>query len=88
MLSGGGGGGGGVHSRFSSARARYTAAVWAAGPEPMMTTLLCMLRFPRVCNSLGDGAFVLEIVAAAATESPVMPERRLRLKYEENSLAA
>ena len=53
-----------------------------------MTTLLCMLRFPRVCNSLGDGAFVLEIVAAAATESPVMPERRLRLKYEENSLAA
>jgi hypothetical protein len=27
------------------------AAVWAAGPEPMTTTLLCILRLPIVLIS-------------------------------------
>ena len=51
-----------------------------------MTTLVCMLLLPRVRNSLGFELCNLKAVAAAATENPVAPERRLRRKIEENSL--
>lgn len=64
------------------------AAVWAAGPEPMMTTLLCILRPPILWVSLWHGAPLWERVAAAATEMPVVLERRVWRKYEENSLTA
>jgi hypothetical protein len=65
------------------------AAVWAAGPEPIITTLLCILLLPMAWISLRYGAVpLLESVAAAAMERPLVPARRVRLKYEENSLAA
>lgn len=74
-----------INSRFNSARARYTAAVWAAGPLPMITTLLCI---PLVACVL-TGLFCFWRVAVAARVIPAPPERKEkspRRKAEENSL--
>jgi hypothetical protein len=73
--------------RFSSARARYTAAVCAAGPLPMITTLLCIFLLLR--PAVLAGVFCFCSVAAAAMEIPAPLERkekRPRRKAEENSL--
>lgn len=60
------------------------AAVWAAGPEPMMTTLLCMLR-----ANVGDAGVAVEGLDRAAAAAKLRPEveRRERKRREENSLA-
>lgn len=47
------------------------AAVWAAGPEPIMTTLLCIVR---KLTMTGAGAVDFDLVndAAATRVSPVL----------------
>ena len=53
-----------------------------------MTTLLCMLFFPRDWSSFGYALFFFTVVAAAAaTDRPAALERRILLDRDENSLA-
>lgn len=64
------------------------AAVWAAGPEPMMTTLLCIVR-ERAMTGAGAVGFCFVREAAATRGSPELLLRREaeRRKAEENTLA-
>lgn len=71
------------NSRFNSARAKYTAAVCAAGPLPMITTLLCIplaalprRRLPVPGTVTVEGVVFFWKLAAAAIDNPVVEERR------------
>jgi hypothetical protein len=81
--------------RFSSALARYTAAVCAAGPLPIMTTLLCIPLAVLLARRLPFPVTGLLLCfckpAAAAIETPAVEDRnekKPRRKVEENSLTA
>jgi hypothetical protein len=83
----------GMYSRFNSALARYTAAVCAAGPLPIMTTLLCIPLAVLLARRLPFPVTGLLLCfckpAAAAIETPAVDDRnekKLRRKAEENSL--